>query len=120
MRLDADLALHCRARSLPEPVREFRFHRTRKWRFDWAFPSLMLAVEQEGIVYPKRGEGGHLRGRHVSVKGFKADIEKYLYAFAEGWTVLRCLPSDITSGRAADAIEQRLKFTGAVSRESSR
>ncbi len=110
MRLDADLAIHCRARGIPEPVREHKFRSDRKWRFDWAFPSLMLAVEQEGIVYPKKGQGGHLLGRHVSIKGFKADIEKYMAAFEDGWTVLRCLPSDIASGRAADALEQRLRY----------
>ena len=110
MKLD-EFTLHCAARGLPKPEREFKFHRDRKWRFDYAFPTLMIAVEQEGIVYPKKGQGGHLLGRHVSVKGFKADIEKYLYAFADGWTVLRALPSDISSGRAADALEQRLKFS---------
>jgi hypothetical protein len=50
-----------------------------------------------------------LQGRHVSVKGFKADIDKYMTAFILGWSVLRCLPSQIESGEAADALQWRIK-----------
>jgi hypothetical protein len=92
---------------LPEPVPEFKFHPTRKWKFDWAFPDLWLAVEQEGIVYPKHG--GHLEGRHVSVRGFKADIENYAEAARLGWTVIRQLPEDVRSGRTADLIADRIR-----------
>ena len=31
-----------------EVVKEFRFHETRKWRFDYAFPSHKIAIEVDG------------------------------------------------------------------------
>jgi hypothetical protein len=72
------LELQCRAVKLPEPVREFYFAKPRRWRFDFAWPEQLIALEVEGVVYPtKRGEH-RLGGRHVSVTGFKADIERHI------------------------------------------
>ena len=34
-----------------EIVKEFKFHPKRKWRFDYAFPFLMIAVEVDGGVW---------------------------------------------------------------------
>ena len=34
--------------NLPAPIREHRFHETRKWRFDLAWLKYKLAVEVEG------------------------------------------------------------------------
>lgn len=113
-RLDNDLRLHCRARGLPEPEPEFRFHPTRRWKFDWAIPSLKLAIEREGVTYSKMKGDPRLGGRHVTAKGFRDDCEKYGEAFALGWTVLRCLPRQIDDGTAANWIEKRL--TGSVLR----
>ncbi len=103
-----DLRIHCRARRLPEPVPEHRFDAARRWRFDWAWPALRLAVEVEGLVYPKAGQTGVHGGRHVSLTGFRADVEKYAAAFVAGWAVLRVLPEHIRSGQAADWIAPRL------------
>lgn len=58
-------------------VREYRFHDVRKWRFDFSFPAVKLAVEIEG------------RGRHQTVTGFRADCDKYNTALILGWRVLR-------------------------------
>src|ERR1035437_4661972 len=68
-------ALHCRAEFHPvhQPLREFRFHPERKWRFDFAWPLYQLAVEIEG------------RGRHQSFGGFEKDAEKYNAAAKLGW-----------------------------------
>ncbi len=62
--------------------REYRFHPTRMWRFDFAWPQIKLAVEIEG------------RGRHQSFVGFNKDIEKYNEAVRLGWRVLRFPASD--------------------------
>lgn len=62
-------------------VREFRFHPARRWRFDFAWPDLMLAVEIDGGVYSG--------GRHTRGKGFEADCEKLNASAVRGWTVLR-------------------------------
>ena len=62
-------------------VREHRFHPTRRWKFDFAWLDLKLAVEIEGGIF--------VRGRHVSPRGFIADCEKYNNAVLEGWEVIR-------------------------------
>jgi hypothetical protein len=103
--------LHCQAWNIPQPVAEFRFAAPRRFKFDWAWPDRLIAVEIEGIVYPTvRGEH-RLGGRHVSVAGFTRDIEKYALAFTLGWTVLRVLPKHIQAGMAAKWVSERMALT---------
>lgn len=109
VRSDDPVTFHCRAMGLPLPVLEHPFHPTRKWRFDWAWPDLMVALEQEGVVYPTAKGDHRLSGRHVSVKGFKEDVEKYAEAFRIGWRVLRVMPEHITSGQAVLWLESALR-----------
>lgn len=61
---------------------EFRFHPTRKWRFDVAWPKVKVALEVEG--------GAWQYGRHNRAASFLKDMEKYNEAAAMGWVVLRC------------------------------
>jgi hypothetical protein len=60
---------------------EYKFLENRKFRFDWAIPSLMIAVEYEGIMSEK--------SRHTTITGYSKDIEKYNLAITLGWRVLR-------------------------------
>jgi very-short-patch-repair endonuclease len=94
------LLLHLRAAGLPEPVREYRFAPPRRWRFDFAWPAAMLAVEVEG--------GSWIHGRHVRGRGFEADCEKYNAAVLLGWRILRFTPAMVEDGTAIYAIEQAL------------
>ena len=66
---------------IPEPVKEHRFHATRKWRFDyaWPSPSHRAAVEIDGGQWVAGG------GRHNR----DSDREKLNHAAADGWRVLR-------------------------------
>lgn len=64
-----------------ELVTELQFHPERKWRFDWAFPEKMIAIEYEGLMSEK--------SRHTTVKGFTGDAEKYNEAQRLGWSVYR-------------------------------
>lgn len=66
---------------LPDPIPEYRFHPKRRWRFDYAWPEYLVAVELEGGVWSN--------GRHVRPKGFEGDCEKYNAAAVRGWRVLR-------------------------------
>lgn len=66
---------------LGTPLAEYRFHPTRKWRFDFAFPEVNLAVEAEGGVF--------VGGRHTRGVTYAKDCEKYNQAALLGWTVLR-------------------------------
>jgi very-short-patch-repair endonuclease len=88
---------------LPLPVREFRFHPTRKWRFDLAYPDNRLAIEIEGATYSG--------GRHVRGKGYEEDCLKYDEAAIAGWAVLRVTGPMVEEGRATELIARALGFT---------
>ena len=65
---------------LPTPVEEHRFHPTRLWRLDYAWPELKVGVEIQGGTYAK--------GRHSRGAGQEGDYEKHNAAVIEGWRVL--------------------------------
>ena len=90
--------LHCRAEKL-EPMREFSFHPTRKFRFDFAWQDKMLAVEVEGGV----------NGRHQRISGFSGDCFKYSEAAVLGWRVIRATTAQVISGQAIDWVLRALK-----------
>lgn len=98
--LEARFAQHIKALQLPAPVTEFRFHPERKWRFDFAWPKLRIAVEIEGGVLSQ--------GRHVRPQGFTNDCEKYNHASQLGWRVLRFTGADVRSGSAIQLVQQML------------
>jgi very-short-patch-repair endonuclease len=95
--LEDNLAAMIQMCKIPKPEREFRFDASRRWRFDFAWPKLLLAVEVEGGVYSN--------GRHSRGKGFEADIEKYNAAIKAGWRVLRCTARSIKDGQIINDIE---------------
>lgn len=64
-----------------EFITEHRFHKVRRFRFDIAVPSMMMAIEYEGLFSKKSG--------HTTIDGYVSDCEKYNLAQLEGWTVLR-------------------------------
>lgn len=88
------LLLHLRAEGVPEPVRELAFAAAegRRWRFDFAWPGLMLAVEVEG--------GTRGIGRHNWLDGYEEDCRKYNAAVRLGWRVLRYTTRQVTTGEA--------------------
>lgn len=65
--------------------REYRFYKPRRWKFDVAWPELLIAVEIHGGVYDRGPKG---RGRHVRPEGFMNDREKMNKAIELGWKVL--------------------------------
>ena len=93
-------ALHCRAEGLL-PNREYRFHPTREWRFDFAFVGRMIAVEIEG------GSGTY--GRHQRPGGFEADAVKYNAAAKLGWRVFRYTTRMVTDGTAINDMLEVLR-----------
>ncbi len=99
--LEALLLRHIRAVKLEMPVQEYRFHETRKWRFDFAYPDQNLAIEVEGGIWSG--------GRHTRGKGYEDDCEKYNTAALRGWTVLRFTGDMIKKGLAITTIEEALR-----------
>lgn len=95
---------------LPMPVAELRFHPTRKWRFDYAWPEIdkplvplevMVALEVEGAVW--------VQGRHTRGSGFVKDMEKYNEAAALGWRIIRVQPKDLYTKATMDLIRRALE-----------
>lgn len=112
--LEALLLLHIRAARLPEPQREYRFAKPRRWRFDFAWPVALVALEAEGgnTPYRDRRTGELRRGRHVTITGFEGDAEKYNEAAARGWLVIRATAKQIEDGRALLWVERLLAAVG--------
>ena len=89
-------------RGVSRPLSELAFDPNRRWRLDYAFPAVRLAVEQEGIG-----------GRHQRTAGFLKDMEKYNALTLAGWSLLRFTTKQMRSGEAAEAIA---KFCAMVNR----
>lgn len=71
-----------------ELVSEYKFHPTRRWRFDY-FHKSGVAIELEGGVYTG--------GRHTRGTGFLKDMEKYNEAASRGILVFRVPAHNITA-----------------------
>jgi len=118
-KLEEALAFQIRAVKLPEPEREYRFAAIatggtgagvrqrvkgaglKDWRFDFAWPDLMIAAEVEG--------GAWVGGRHTRGEGFLADLRKYEAAQRMGWTIYRTAGELIKSGNAVTTIKHLIK-----------
>ena len=83
-----------------ECVKEYRFHPTRKWRFDYAFPSIRVAIEIDGGVW--------INGRHNRPSGFLGDMEKFNAAATLGWVVLKFTPQEQYSQKTLELITQTI------------
>ena len=86
---------------LPVPVREHKFHPTRRWRFDLAFLESKLAVEVEGGIWTY--------GRHNRAISFIKDMEKYNEACLLGWNLLRFTTDMVKKGESIKIISKFFK-----------
>lgn len=100
------LLFQIRSLNLPKPVLEHRFHETRKWRWDLAWPEFKVAVECEGGVYTQ--------GRHTRGKGFENDCEKASEGAAAGWLLVRATGDQIDQGKAVIWVQRTLEHVGAI------
>lgn len=94
------LEFQCAAAKVPKPVTEYKFHPTRKWRFDYCWPDRKVALEIEGGVFVK--------GRHTRGVGYLKDMEKYSEAAILGWCVVRCTPQQLNDGSAFTWVKRAL------------
>ena len=102
--LEQTFLLHLRRLGIPEPVRELRFHPSRRWRFDLAWPTWKLAVEVDGGTYARGRASGH-----TSITGMARDREKDAEAAILGWTTLRIDAVHVKDGTGADWVRRWIK-----------
>jgi hypothetical protein len=99
----------------PGAVAEHKFAAGRKWAFDYAWPSKLVALEIEGGIYG-RGKKCPMCGRravagHTSIERLLKDMEKYNAASILGWRLIRATPGQLSDGTAAAAVAQALRNT---------
>lgn len=87
-----------RADKLPPFEREYRFDSERRYRFDFAWPSLKLAVELEGAIWQA--------GAHSRPLGIIRDMAKGNLAVMLGWSVLRYTPAQVKHGEALAEVKR--------------
>lgn len=78
----------CTPAGSPSPTTQHRFHKKRKWLFDFAWPDRKFAVEYEGGIY-------NAKSGHRTAAGVLRDIEKYNAAALDGWCVYRLTSKDL-------------------------
>jgi hypothetical protein len=67
-----------------EMIPQFKFHPTREWQFDFAFPEVFIAIEIQGF-----GTG------HTSYEGMKRDYDKHNAAMSVGWGIIYLMSRDL-------------------------
>ena len=77
---------------------EYKFHPDRKWKFDFAWPHALIALEIEGGIWTG--------GRHTRGTGFLRDMDKYNAAGLLGWRVFRTTPQQVKNGQALELVRQ--------------
>ena len=90
---------------LPAPVFEHRFEPKRMFRFDYAWPAYMIALEVEGGIFGGTAANGRrYKGAHSSISGMLRDLEKYNAAAVLGWRVLRVTPDQLFTQSTANML----------------
>ena len=88
---EIELIRHLRAHKIAYQT-EFKFCQHRRWKSDFRILGTSILVEVEG--------GTWSGGRHTRGKGYEQDCEKYSWASANGWVVLRYTTQQVNSGSA--------------------
>ena len=96
--IEQKFKIKARKMGLPDPEAEYKFHPVRKWRFDFAWLSVKIAVEIEG------GNFSSGKSRHTTGKGYENDCEKYNAAGCLGWIVFRLTGDMIADHRGTDLL----------------
>lgn len=87
---------------LPGHKKEFRFHPVRRWRFDYAWPDIKIALEVHGGVFTN--------GRHTRGKGFTEDKVKMNTAQLLGWIVIEATTAHVKNGQMLTWIKEAIEL----------
>lgn len=119
------LTAGCKSYGLPLPKFEYKFHPTRKWRFDAAWPcgenwtsirrtdgsiiepmGPQLAIECQGGLFKRRGQPQ--AGRHTQGAALLKEYAKLNEGAALGWTIGLFTPRQIQDGTAIQWVRRCL------------
>lgn len=88
-------------------IREYVFHPTRKWRFDFIVAMMVCDEDHPRIAVEVDGGVGN-RSRHFNREGLAKDLEKRNEAMLAGWDVLHVMPKQVRDGTALKLIRRAL------------
>lgn len=125
-----------RTAGLPAPTPEYAFHHSRKWRFDYAWPAVNVALEVQGgqynffasqkkiktlLGYLRKGSpnrGGiisqiealvsQMVGRHGRGDHLKNEYDKLNEAALDGWRVYFVMPDQLLSDATVELVRSAL------------
>lgn len=102
---------HLKFAKLPMPThgqgcenKEYIFHPTRKWRFDFCWLDQKVAVEYQGLNWKRDADNSG----HQSIVGLMDDCEKFTEASLLGWTLILITAESVNNGQAVGWIERAL------------
>jgi hypothetical protein len=94
----------CQEHGCPAPVPEYRFHGERLWRWDYAWPEQLVALEVDGGVWTG--------GKHGRGSGIVKDHEKRNAGAQLGWRLLLATPKQLLRKETVAMVARTLR-TGA-------
>ena len=100
--LEERFAFQIKAYELPEPKRQFKFHSSRKFLADFAWPEFRLIVEINGGTWMKKS--GHNTGT-----GILRDYEKSNCAQLMGYTYLQYTGKELDDLTAIETVKAFLE-----------
>jgi very-short-patch-repair endonuclease len=101
-KLEALLAALLRHVGIDDFVQQYKFHPTRNWKADFAWPEQKIIAEVHG--------GTWIGGRHVRGEGFKKDREKMNEAQLLGWLVLEFTGDEVKNASAVNVIARAVDY----------
>ena len=101
-KLEALLAATLRYVGINDFVQQYKFHPTRNWKADFAWPEQKIIAEVHG--------GTWIGGRHVRGKGFANDREKANEAQLMGWLILEFTADEVKNASAVNVIARAVDY----------
>ena len=107
-KLESDFLLGIMLRSMPIPIRQYRFHDKRRWKLDFYWPRSSVAVETDGGTYThgKKNKNGVVsRSGHLTPLGYYNDCCKGNHCAIAGITLLRADAKMVKTGEIFDQLQ---------------
>lgn len=106
--LERTAAMLFAAHGLPPWEREYTFHPTRKYRFDYAWPDHRVALEIQGGTYKVKKDGAKEQGAHSRGRRQRSDFEKCNAAVLLHWRLFYADTDMVTTGVIVDTLKEVL------------